>query len=142
MKASYRQLLDEHRSIEQAADTLLLRVEDEQVGAAELAVQLDELARVVEDHVEVEEGVISTLDTDRLTGPWVETWVEGVTSFERLKADWLVFLKTWDRSAIERDRRGFGLAAHAILGRLRERVQAETRAFYATALQTGAIELR
>lgn len=85
MKASYRQLLDEHETIERAAGDLLADLANAEVDAAKLAAHLDELARVVEDHVEVEDGVVATVDADRLAGPWTAAWVDGVAAFDRLK---------------------------------------------------------
>lgn len=142
MKASYRQLMGEHEAIEESARSLLADLDDDRLGCAELATQLDELARTIEDHIEVEEGVVAGVDPNRLAGPWAAAWRDSLGEFDRLKADWLTFLDTWDRSAIARDRAGFRRAAEPILGRLRERLQIETQAFYATALQTGAIALR
>lgn len=142
MKASYRQLLGEHEMIERAARDLLSDLGNDRADAASLSKQLDELARVVEGHIKVEDAVISDFDADRLTGPWTAAWVDGMAAFDRLKADWTIYLRVWDRAAIERDGNGFRSASETILPRLRERIQMETTAFYATALQTGAIELR
>lgn len=142
MKASYRQLMGEHEAIEDAACTLPVDLDDDGQNSDELAMQLDHLGITIEDHIGVEEGVVAGVDPDRLAGPWAAAWRDSLDDFNRLKADWLVFLDTWDRAAITRDRAGFRRAAEAILGRLRERLQVETQAFYATALQTGAIALR
>lgn len=142
MKASYRQLLDEHEAIERSACDLLADLDDTRSSAATLSSQLDDLARLVEDHIEVEDDIVGDFDAAALTGPWIATWVDGMAAFDRLKADWSVYLGTWDRAAIERNGLEFRTASQAILPRLRERIQKETTAFYATALQTGAIDLR
>ncbi len=142
MKASYRQLLDEHEMIECAAGALLNDVTDSRTDPAALSAQLSALARIVEDHITVEDDVIGGFDADQLAGPWTDAWVDGVAAFDRLKADWVLYLRAWNQAAIERDVTGFRAASEAILPRLRERIQIETTAFYAAALQTGAIELR
>lgn len=142
MKASYRQLIGEHEAIEEAARSLLTDLADDRLGSDELATQLEELARSIEDHIDVEDGVVAGVDAARLPGPWAAAWRDGLSDFNRLKEDWMAFLAKWDRNAVARDRHGFSQAAEAILGRIRERLQVETQAFYATALQTGAIGLR
>ena len=142
MRPSYRQLISDHEQIEAEANQILVSVRDKSISAFELAASLVSLAETVESHIAVETGVISTFDDSKLTGPWVEAWHDGLTAFERLRRDWIAFLYRWNGPAIKNDRQQFQISAEAILGRLRERVQLETRAFYATALQNGAIELR
>ena len=78
MKASYRQLLGEHEMIERAARDLLSDLGNDRADAASLSKQLDELARVVEGHIKLEDAVISDFDADRLTGPWTAAWVDGI----------------------------------------------------------------
>jgi hypothetical protein len=134
--------MDEHEAIEESARSLLDDLADDRLGSDELAAQFGELARTIEAHIDVEDGVVAGVDAARLAGPWATAWRDGLSDFDRLKADWIAFLGQWDRDAIARDRHGFRHAAEAILGRIRERLQVETQAFYATALQTGAIELR
>lgn len=142
MKASYRQMIDEHESIERHARQLLADIRDDGSPAKVLGSQLDALAHAVGDHIEVENEVVSSVDDAPKTGPWVETWIEGLTAFERLRSDWTAFLDRWDAEAIGQDRRTFQSDAEAILSRLSQRLQQETRAFYATALQHGALALR
>jgi len=142
MQTSYKQLVTEHDAIEAAANALLAAVNKGFASSTDLAVQLNTLAVLVKDHVEREDMIIAGLDETQLSGPWIEAWREGADAFARLKSDWTRFLKTWNAEAIQDDRIGFTADAHAILDRLRDRVQLETRAFYATALQTGAIGLR
>lgn len=142
MQTSYKQLITEHDAIEAAANALLAAVDKGYASSTDLAVQLHTLAIVVEDHVEREDLIIAGLDETQLSGPWIEAWREGADAFVRLKSDWTKFLKAWNAEAIQDDRIGFKADAHTILGRLRDRVQLETRAFYATALQTGAIGIR
>ena len=142
MKVSYRQLLDEHDEIECAADAIMADLEGGQATPATLSEQMDELARLVEDHVELEAAVIETVDRTSLSSPWATAWEESLSGFDQLVADWMTFLATWTRIAIERDMRGFRAAAEGILPRLRERIQLEAKVFYSTALQTGAIDFR
>ncbi|SEN46817.1 hypothetical protein SAMN05192583_2876 [Sphingomonas gellani] len=142
MQHSYRQLISEHEQIEECANALLADVADASVPASDLAAQLGELALVVKRHIAVEDEVVGTLDPATLSQPWTDAWVEGEAAFKRLKSDWMAFLVRWDGIAIAEDRSGFVSAAQAILGRLRDRLAIETRAFYATALQTGSIALR
>jgi len=66
---------------------------------------------------------------------------QGEADFARLRADWSDFLANWNEELIEADREGFRCAAEAMLPRLEERVNAETRALYATGLQMGVIAL-
>lgn len=142
MKVSYRQLLEEHDEIECAADAIMDELERGQARPVALTEQLDELARLVEDHVELEAAVIETVDLASLSPPWATAWKESLVAFDQLVADWMTFLATWTRAAIERDVRGFHSAAEGILPRLRERIQLEAKVFYSTALQTGAIDFR
>lgn len=142
MHASYKQLITEHEAIEAAANGLLAEIDSARTTSAQLAQQLDNRAVAVEEHVAVEAGVVSAFEKTHLTGPWIEAWQEGLGAFECLKADWTRFLGAWDEANICDDRAGFGADAHVIFGRLKDRVQLETSAFYATALQTGAITLR
>lgn len=142
MRPGYRQLIEDHEAIEAAAIALLSDLKDPDVSAEALSLQLVDLARVVEDHIAVEGEVVNGVDPSRLNGPWVEAWHDGMAAFERLRRDWIAFIYRWSTSTIEGDRTGFQRDAEAILGSLRERVQLETRAFYATALQVGAVALR
>lgn len=142
LQASYRQLISEHEHIEACATALLADISDDTLPATDIAVQMSELATAVNVHIEVEEGIVSSVDHDRLTGPWTAAWVEGEAAFQRLRSDWIAFLDRWDAPSIDHDRAGFVRAAQAILGRLRDRLSIETRAFYATALQAGSIALR
>ncbi|RZL23788.1 MAG: hypothetical protein EOP64_07700 [Sphingomonas sp.] len=142
MQTSFKQLITEHDAIEAVANALLAAVEKGDAGSVDLAVQLNTLAVLVKDHVEREDMIIADFNEAQLSGPWIEAWREGADAFAQLKAEWTRFLKTWNAEAIYNDRIGFTTDAHSILGRLRDRVQLETRTFYATALQTGAIGLR
>ena len=142
MRPSYRQLIAEHASIEARADALIQALENEAVLASDLGAQLFALAALVNEHIAIERVYIGSLDMARLGEPWKRTWVDGHTAFSRLCADWETFLNSWDVSSIGADRAGFRSSANAILGRLRDRLDAETQSFYAAALQTGAIALR
>lgn len=142
MKVSYRQLLGEHDEIECAADAILTNLEGGRASPAELSAEVDELACLVEDHVELEVAVIDAVDQAALSPPWRTAWDESLATFDQLVADWMSFLATWTLAAIEHDMQGFRAAAEGILPRLRERIQLETKVFYATALQTSAIDYR
>jgi len=142
MHASYKQLITEHEAIEAAANGLLADIANAKTTSAQLAQQLDNLAVAVQEHVAVEVRIVSAFDKTHLAGPWIEAWQEGLGASECLKADWTRFLGAWDEADICDNRAGFDADAHAILGRLKNRVQLKTSAFYATALQTGAITLR
>lgn len=142
MRVSYGQLIREHDAIDTAAAALLADLVDGRASSTELANDLQVLADTVEAHIEVEDGIVGGMDSNRLTGPWAAAWQEGQQAFEQLRSDWVVFLNRWDAASVDADRTSFADETREILGRLRERVQQETRAFYATALQTGAIELR
>jgi len=142
MHPSYRQLIDDHERIEQSARQLLAAVRDENSEAATLGSQLNALALTIGEHIVIEDAVIAQVDDVPKAGPWVDTWIEGVASFQRLKSDWVAFLNHWNTAAIAQDRPGFQAQAEAIFARLSERLQDETRAFYSTALQHGGIALR
>lgn len=59
MQTSYKQLITEHDAIEAAANALLAGLDKGYVSSADLAVQLNTLALVVEDHVEREDLIIA-----------------------------------------------------------------------------------
>lgn len=142
MQLSYRQMIDDHEEIGRAADRLLRAATDPHVSAASIAGELTSLAGAIEEHIATESAVVSKVNADPLPEPWTLAWQDGWSAFERLRRDWTKFLYRWSRETIHQDRDGFADDAAAILGRLRERLQLETRAFYATALQVGALELR
>lgn len=77
-----------------------------------------------------------------MTAPWQATWRDGAAAFERLRDDWVAYIGKWSAEEIGADRAGFATASHELLECLRRRIDQETRAFYATALQHGAIGLR
>lgn len=141
MDTSYQRLIEEHEKIVDTAGHLLSCIADKSYEADELADKLDTLAGQVRDHLAVEDEIIAH-DHGMMMGPWAETWQDGQNGVARLRKDWLAFLGVWDRRTIAENRRGFAEAADHLLGRLRERIQTETQAFYATALQRGAISLR
>lgn len=141
MSVSYQQLIDDHERIIDTANRLLSRIADKSYDADALADTLDKLAGQVRDHIAVEDAIIAS-DHGMLFGPWAATWEDGQHGVARLRQDWLTFIDTWNHGTIAENRRGFADAAGHLLGRLRERVQMETQAFYATALQTGVISLR
>lgn len=142
MQASYSQLIADHDKIEASANLLLVDLEDDTLSPAELAAQVGELAFIVNEHIEVEDAILDGVDSAALAAPWTEAWREGEAAFLKLRTDWIAFLERWTASTIAADRAGFSEAATAILGRLRDRLAIETKAFYATALQTGGISLR
>jgi hypothetical protein len=141
MRASYRTMLIEHEAIELAAQMLLDDLNAVHVSNGELSKKLDLLRGIIDLHIVSEERVFSRLSAQDLSGPWVAAWREGANAFERLKSDWERFLQRWGELEIAVDRDGFCAEATPILGRVRERVQLETKVFYAVALQTGAISL-
>jgi iron-sulfur cluster repair protein YtfE (RIC family) len=65
-----------------------------------------------------------------------------VEEFEDLRNDWVLFLEEWSTECIIGDWIGFREETHAIMRRLRFRVQQENEILYPMALQTGAIRLR
>lgn len=142
LNTSYRQLLDDHEKIERYARDLLGNLSGGTGSLETLALKLNDLASIVEEHIKVEDRIVRDLDSSQLGEHWLSTWVDGRAAFDQLKADWTVYLQIWDSIAIGQDQFGFKLASEIILPRLRERVQQETTALYAIALQTGAISLR
>jgi hypothetical protein len=141
MRASYRNMLIEHEAIELAAQMLLDDLKAGHVSDTELSHKLGLLRGIIDHHLVAEERVFSQLSAEDLSGPWVAAWREGANAFERLKSDWKRFLQKWGELDIAADRDGFCADAAPILERLKERVQLETKVFYAVALQTGAISL-
>lgn len=130
MKASYRTMLIEHEAIELAAQMLLDDLKAGRVSNTELSNKLGLLRGIIDHHLVAEERVFSQLSAKDLSGPWVAAWREGANAFERLKSDWERFLQKWGKSDIAADRDGFCAEAAPILGRVRERVQLETKVFY------------
>ncbi|WP_242122098.1 hypothetical protein [Sphingomonas lacusdianchii] len=141
MDISYHRLIEDHEKIVDAAGHLPSCIADKSYEAEELAAKLDMLAGQVRDHLAVEDAIM-VRDHGKMMRPWAETCQDGPNGVARLRKDWLAFLDAWNRRTISENRRGFAEAADHLLGRLRERIQTETWAFYATGLQSGAISLR
>jgi len=142
MKLNYGRLIDDHARIQDIADRLLSEVRRPNSTATDLAHQLNALQFVVDEHLEVEHVIVGACSELRMAKSWQELMRQGEADFARLRADWGSFLSEWNEELIEADREGFRSAAEAILPRLHERVDAETRALYATGLQMGVITLR
>ena len=133
------ELIADHEHIQKGADMLLAELAAPHVQCGRVAQELHELAVFVRDHIAVEDAIVSLCDQRPLPERWRKAWLDGRPTFELLRADWTDFLDAWSAEAVKHDLDGFRPVAVKVLGRLKERVKLETEAFYAVALQTGAI---
>lgn len=100
------------------------------------------LSSLVSEHLSIEATILEDLRSKALASPWQQAFEDCLPALEILKADWRTFLGEWNGEAIVADLAQFRAEAETILPRLRERVQRETEALYATALQSDVIALR
>lgn len=139
---TYQDLIADHERIEQAAGHVLLALREEDVDHDNISYRLLGLSSLVSEHLSIEATMLEDLRGKALASPWQRALEDGLPALELLKADWSAFLGEWNGEAIVADLAQFRAEAETILPRLRERVQRETEALYATALQSGVIALR
>jgi len=109
---------------------------------SELTRRLASIADEVSTHIAIENMILAECDQATLSSAWREVWEDGKEGFRALCADWATFLGEWNADCINADLAGFRQAATDVLGRLRERTQAESRSFYLIALQTSVVAFR
>lgn len=135
----YQQLIAEHFEIDRIAARLEATVQNADADFDTAAVILNELARVIEEHLQHENSFIYP-DLARSSDPAGADVL--VTEFEALKRDWRTYLDTWQEAAIAERWSSFCADSAGMLERLRERVMKETSLLYGTALREGLIVLR
>ena len=137
----YQDLIADHDRIDLAAEALLTAVRMPGADPAELSYRLFSLAALVSEHLSIEAAVLDDVRSRALGAHWQATLESGLPALEVLREDWECFLREWNAEGIALDFEQFQAEAELILPRLRERVQRETQALYATALQTGVLAL-
>ena len=140
MKITYRKLLADHHRIGRLADAILAEAREPSPRPAALARLLDSLATLVIDHIRLESRVAEQCADVPMPRQWHEVWTDGSAAFGALCSDWQRFLAIWSEDAIESDIDAFHVAAETMLGRLNERVSAETAALHVSGLQFGVID--
>ena len=139
MIADLSQLVEDHHRIQHAVQALLDEVERPLPNSAELTRRLSNIGNQVGSHIAVENMLIAECDKKTMPPAWSAVWEDGKATFRDLCDDWGMFLAEWNRENIDADLPGFRAAARAMFGRLSERMEAETRSFYLTGLQTSVI---
>ena len=137
----YQDLVADHDRIDLAAEALLTAVRMPGADPAELSYRLFSLAALVSEHLSIEAAVLDDVRSRALGAHWQATLESGLPALEVFREDWECFLREWNAEGIALDFEQFQAEAELILPRLRERVQRETQALYATALQTGVLAL-
>lgn len=123
------ELLRDHAVIESLAKRLATLI-DGDAGATELSLTLGHLVRVVADHLAVEDSIIYSLAMQAQPGTSAQDVESARDDFECLKAGWGEFLNTWTPEQVAANREGFVSAARAMLPRLRQRVDLETKLLF------------
>jgi hypothetical protein len=142
VQAELAQLWNDHARIEASADAIQAELARDNPSTSELSWQLSDISDQVSTHIAVETAILSACDQISLTPAWQTVWRDGKDGFDLLCEDWSIFLHEWTTENIAADIAGFRLAASNVLGRLRERTEAESRTFYLTALQTSVVALK
>ena len=142
MSVSYGRLVEDHERIEVIANAVLSEARALNPSPTNISDKLSALRFTVGEHLELERTIIDACSELRLAKSWAELMQTGQDDFQALCSDWQIFLSDWSPELVAADLDGFRFAAEDVLARLRQRVQAETRALYATGLQVGVITLK
>lgn len=138
---SIARLMSEHDRIDIAIQQLASVTGQDQPEAINAVVALSELAAELSYHLAHEDSYIYAAAALKDGTRFAKTANEFVTEFAALRADWDVYLREWTTDCIEGDWGNFCQETRSILGRLSDRVRAESEVLYAIGLQQGVIPL-
>jgi hypothetical protein len=119
------ELLRDHAAIEMLARHLSRAIEGDAEPAA-LASALEQLVRMVAEHLAVEEEILYSAAMEAQPGADAQEVARVQRDFDRLKIDWGRYTGLWTAAEIAADRAGFIRATRAMLPRLQDRVKLET----------------
>jgi outer membrane PBP1 activator LpoA protein len=130
---SYDRLIREHEAIDALTDALVVLV-DGNPAVDDGAALLERLARVIRDHMAVEERTLAaTLDAASHDRHHAAA-VSAMRDVEELREDWTLYLYRWTPAAIAADWARFGMETRIMMARLHDRVAQETGILYSLAL--------